>query len=110
VGCRAYPVREEANMHKVLIVAGMAVLGVPALAAETEERGASREAAAGESLAPRPGATIRDTMGAAPSRASSPAPVRDDRLIVEERPPSVSPGASAPQACPAGVPRQDCAR
>jgi hypothetical protein len=97
-------------MHKVLIAAVIAVLGVPALAAETDERGPPREVTAGESLAPRPGAAIRDTVGGAPSRASSPAPVRDDRMIVEERPPSVSPGASAPQACPAGVPRQDCAR
>jgi hypothetical protein len=98
-------VREEAIMQKILVTAALvAVLTVPVLAGEADERGAqAREAAIGEILAPRPGAAIRETLGSASPRVPGPGRINDDRMIVEERPPSVT-----PQNCPAGA--TPCAR
>jgi hypothetical protein len=102
--------REEAIMRKVMVAAAfVAVLAVPVLApvlaADADERRIpARDAALDEILTPRPGAVIRDTVGTASAQPPRPGRVSDDRLIVEERPPSVSPqnclAAGAPAACP----------
>ena len=94
-------------MQKVLVAAALVtVLTVPALAGEADERDAHpREAAVGEILTPRPGAAIRETLGSTSPQAPSSGRVNDDRMIVEERPPSVT-----PQNCPAGATQAECAR
>jgi hypothetical protein len=92
--------REEDIMQKILVATALAAsLTVQAFAADADERNVpARDKAAGEILAPRPGAAIRDTVGAAPAQPPSPGRVSDDRLLVEERPPSVT-----PQNCVAGA-------
>jgi hypothetical protein len=103
--------REEAIMHKIMVAAALVTVVavpvlVPALAADADERNIpARDAAIGEILAPRPGAAIRDTVGTASAQPPSPGRVSDDRLIVEERPPSVT-----PRNCPAGTTPAECAR
>jgi hypothetical protein len=54
---------------------------------------------------PRPGAAIRDTVGTATAQPPSPGRVSDDRLLVEERPPSAT-----PRNCPAGTMPAACPR
>ena len=96
-------------MRKIMVAAAfvaalaVSVLG-PALAAD-ERSSPARDAAVGEILTPRPGAAIRDTVGAASTQPPSPGRVSDDRLIVEERAPSVS-----PPKCPAGATSAACRR
>jgi hypothetical protein len=102
---------EEAIMQKILVAAALvaALAGpvlVPAPAAEADERRIpARDAPVGEILMPRPGAAIRDTVGTATAQPPSPGRVSDDRLLVEERPPSAT-----PQNCPAGTMPAACPR
>jgi hypothetical protein len=99
--------REEAIMKKILVATALAAaLTGPAPAADNDERNIpTRDAAIGEILAPRPGAAIRDTVGTAAAPPPSPGRVSDDRLLVEERPPSVT-----PPNCPAGATAVECPR
>jgi hypothetical protein len=94
-------------MQKVLIAAALvAHLAVPAQAGDFEEWGRhSVGPAAGEIPLPRPGAAVRDTVGAAPAPVPAASRVIDDRVIVEERAPS----ASLPRCSP-GSARPECAR
>ena len=98
-------------MHKIMVAAALVTalavpVLLPALAADADERNIpARDAAVGAILAPRPGAAIRDTVGTAAAQPPSPGRVSDDRLIVEERPPSVT-----PRTCPAGAAPAACPR
>jgi hypothetical protein len=88
---------EEATM-KIVAAATVALqLTIPlAQAADTDNWGRKGvEPAAREILAPRPGAAVRATVGAAPVPVPEVGRVIDDRVIVEERAPSVSPSRSA---------------
>jgi hypothetical protein len=99
--------REEAIMKKILIAAtAVVVVTAPVLAyAEDERDRPATGHVAGDVLAPRPGAAIRDTVGTASPQGPRAGRGVDDRLIVEERPPSVS-----PPNCPGTATREACAR
>jgi hypothetical protein len=93
-------------MQKILVAAALVTtLTVPALTADAAERHVpARDAAVGEILAPRPGAAVRETVGTA-APPPSPGRVSDDRLLVEERPPSATPRTCPADAAPAACPR-----
>ena len=95
---------------KTILIAAVAAgyLTIPILAhAEdaTERVRLGNEPAIGETLAPRPGATIRETAGAASPEAPILGRVVDDRLIVEERPATVSPPNCRADPTPAACAR-----
>jgi hypothetical protein len=98
---------EEAIMQKILVAAALVTtLTVPALTADAEQRHVpARDAAVGEILAPRPGAAVRETVGTTGAPPPSPGRVSDDRLLVEERPPSATPRNCPADASPAACPR-----
>jgi hypothetical protein len=94
-------------MLKVLIAAAfVAHLAIPAQAGEIDDWGRRAvEPAVGEIPAPRPGAAMRETVGVAPVPVPTAGRVIDDRVIVEERAPSVS-----PPRCGESSARPPCAR
>jgi hypothetical protein len=93
-------------MQKVMIAAALvAQLAIPAQAGDLDDWGRRAVGpAVGEIPVPRPGAAVRDTVGAAPAPVPAAGRVIDDRVIVEERVPSAS-----PPRCGEGL-RTPCAR
>jgi len=94
-------------MQKLLIAAAVITrLMIPAEAGEPDAWSSrAAEPAVGEIPPPRPGAVVRDTVGAAPVPVPGIGRVIDDRVIVEERAPSVT-----PPPCVGGATRTACAR
>jgi hypothetical protein len=91
---------------KSVVVGAAVVLTVAVRAGEISDDSArSRDPAAGEVLTPRPGAAVRATVGTAAPHVPGDGRVVDDRIIVEERAPSVT-----PENCIAGATRAACAR